>query len=38
MGLQPEEIPQMVFLTFDDAVADWDVSNVQENIWDKNQS
>ena len=23
MGLQPEEIPQMVFLTFDDAVADW---------------
>lgn len=22
MGLKPEEIPQMVFLTFDDAVAD----------------
>ena len=22
-GLKPQEIPQMVFLTFDDAVADW---------------
>jgi len=23
MGLHPEEIPQMVFITFDDAIGDW---------------